>query len=143
MIEKIVCFAGHRFEWKNLNIKDKLFTVIGELINEGYLIFYNGDKGYFDKICIDIVCYYKKFNSNIKLIKILTNYNSKLDLEVFDDSILPEIDMIHPKRRITERNKWMVEHSEVLVCHIVDTYKSGAYNTYKYARKLNKTIINI
>lgn len=138
-----VCFAGHRYEWMNIGIEKKLYCSIEQLILNGYNIFYNGDKGFFDKMCADIVRTFKHKYPQIKLIKILASYKRNEDLSSFDGSILPEIEMYYPKRKIYERNKWMVDNSDVLVCHVVDTYKSGAYYTLKYARKCNKKIIMI
>lgn len=45
--------------------------------------------------------------------------------------------------KITKRNEWIIDNCDLLVCHIQETYKSGAYNTIKYAQKQNKAIIYI
>lgn len=60
MKDKIVCFAGHRYEWQNLNIKEKLKQTIVSLIENKYTIFYICDLGYFDRICSEIVVELKK-----------------------------------------------------------------------------------
>ncbi len=39
MKEKIVCFAGHRYDFQNIGIKDKLKEEIVKLINKGYATF--------------------------------------------------------------------------------------------------------
>ena len=116
--------------------------VVENLINKGYTIFYDGAKGEFDKKCANCVAELKQKYPNIKLIKILSNYqynkeNFYLSIN-YNDSIYPPIEEFYPKQRITKRNEWMVENSDILVCHIEETYKSGAYQMYKYAKKLKK-----
>lgn len=146
MKNKIVCFAGHRHDWQNIGIEDKLKETIINLINKGYNIFYDGGKGYFDNISAKIVLNLKEKFPEIKIYKILTNYNhkkDKLELSAYDGSILPEIQEIHYKQKITKKNEWMINNCDILVCHIKETYKSGAYTTFKYAQKLNKEIILI
>lgn len=146
MKEKRVCFAGHRYSWYNVGIEDRLREVIENLILNGYTTFFNGDKGYFDKLAAQTVLELKNKFPHIKLVKILSNYNHKKADSVnslWDETIYPDIEDFYPKQRITKRNQWMIENCDVLVCHIVEKYKSGAYNSYKYAKKLNKQIIEI
>src|SRR5574344_1702559 len=79
---------------------------------------------------------------HIKLIRILTYYHhdkEKYDLpSCYDGSILPEIEELYYKQKITKRNEWIIDHCDILVCHIEETYKSEAYRTLKYAQKQNK-----
>lgn len=91
--------------------------------------------------------YIKHKYPHIKLIRILTYYHhdkEKYDLpSCYDGSILPEIEELHYKQKITKRNEWIIDHCDILVSHIEETYKSGAYRTLKYAQKQNKPIIYI
>ena len=147
MQDKVVCFAGHRFDWQNIGIEDKLRQAIIELIEKGYNIFYDGGKGAFDKISASIVISLKEKYPQIKIYRILTYYHhekEKWELpSCYDGSIMPDIENYHPKLKITKRNEWIVDNSDILVCHIYETYKSGAYNTLTYAQKVNKPIIYI
>ena len=147
MKEKVVCFAGHRYDWQNIGIEDKLEETIIGLIEKGYTTFYDGGKGYFDQLSSSIVIRLKTKYPQIKIIRVLTYYHhdkEKWELpSCFDGSVLPEIEHYHPKLRITKRNEWIVDNSDILVCHIHETYKSGAYRTLKYAQKVNKPIIYI
>ena len=147
MADKVVCFAGHRFDWQNIGIEERLKQTIIELIEKGYNVFYDGGKGYFDQLSASIVIELKKKDPQIKIYKILTYYhhdNEKYGLSKnYDGSILPEIEEFHYKNKITKRNEWIVNNSDILVCHVYETFKSGAYNTVKYAKKTNKPIIYI
>lgn len=146
-MDKIVCFAGHRDDWRCLGIDQKLRDTVEDLIQKGYTIFYDGDMGAFDKKCANLIIELKHKYPNIKLIKILTYYHHKKEIwelpSCYDGSLYPDIEECHPKQRITKRNEWIVNNSDILVCHITQTYKSGAFNTVKYARKIGKPIIYI
>ena len=84
---------------------------------------------------------------NTELIKILAYYHhekDKYELQTcYDGSIYPDLEEYHYKQIITKRNEWIVDNCDILVCHIENTFRSGAYNTVKYARKINKPIIYI
>lgn len=145
--EKVVAFAGHRYEWHCIGVEEKLLNTLEELICKGYTIFYDGGYGAFDKKSAQIVLKLKHKYPHIKLIRILTYYHydkEKYELtNCYDGSILPDIEEQHYKQKITKRNEWIVDNCDILVCHIENTYKSGAYNTVKYAQKQNKPIIYI
>lgn len=147
MKDKVVCFAGHRHDFRNVGIENRLEKVIIGLIKKGYNTFFDGDKGAFDKISASIVIRLKEKYPHIKIYRILTYYhsdNKKWGLPAcYDGSIMPEIEWCYHKIKITKRNEWIVDNSDILVCHIVETYKSGAYNTLRYAQKTNKKIICI
>ncbi len=130
-----VCFAGHRYEWQNANIENKLKQTIENLIKQGYHTFFDGDKGYFDKLSAQILFELKKTYPQIKIYKVLSTYNPKSIETKHDDTILPEIEELFPKQKIIKRNQWIVDNSDVLICHIIERHKSGAYSTYKYAKK--------
>ena len=147
MDEKVVAFAGHRYEWHCIGVEEKLLQTIEELINKGYTVFYDGACGAFDKKCLHALIELKRKYPHIKVIKILKYYHhdkEKYELPpCYDGSIYPDIEQCHYKQIITKRNEWIVDNCDVLVCHIEETYKSGAYNTVNYARKVNKPIIYI
>lgn len=147
MKDKIVCFAGHRFEWHNIGIEEKLKKVIIYLINEGYNTFYEANNGYFDQLASAILINLKTEYPHIKIFRILSYYNSsqkKLTIpSAYNGSILPALSNIHYKQKIIKMNQWIVDHSNVLICHIIHTNNSGAFLTVKYARSKRIKIISI
>lgn len=147
MKDKIVCFAGHRNEWHCVGVEEKLPIILEELIQKGYNVFYDGNYGAFDQICASAVLKLKYKYPYIKIIRILTYYHhdkERYELpSYYDGSMLPEIEELHYKQKIVKRNEWIVDNSDIVICHIQQTYKSGAYRTLKYAQKKNKEIIYI
>lgn len=133
-MEKVVAFAGHRDSWRCIGVKEKLLQTIEDLIQQGYTIFYDGNKGAFDEKCFNAIVELKEkypYKENFFLSKSV------------DETIFPPIEQYYPKQRITKRNEWIVDNCDVLVCHIEMPYKSGAYKMVKYAQKKNKKIIEI
>ena len=73
-----------------------------------------------------------------KLVKDIEYYEG-----YFDRVIIPEcVGRTHPKGAITKRNKWMVEQADLLICY-VERENGGAYAALKYAKALQKEIINL
>lgn len=145
--DKIVAFAGHRYDWQCIGVEDKLPSVLEDLIAKGYRTFYDGGYGAFGKKCANAVFNLKRKYPQIKIYKILTSYHhDKEKYEIssaYDGSIYPDIEEVHFKQKITKRNEWIVDQCDILVCHIEETYKNGAYRTVKYAQKINKPLIYI
>ena len=144
---KIVAFAGHRYEWQSIGVENKLENILEELINQGYTIFYDGHYGAFDKKCKDAVVKLKSKYPQIKLYYIQTYYKHKKEdnflSSIYDGAIYPDIEEYYFKQKITKRNEWIVDHCDILVCHIEETYKSGAYQMVKYAKKIGKSIRDV
>ena len=63
--------------------------------------------------------------------------------EYYDSVMIPEcIYGTHPKGAIAKRNKWMVEHSELVICY-VEREEGGAYTAMRYAKRIGKKVINL
>lgn len=147
MQDKIVAFTGHRFEWHCKGVKEKIIPTLEEPISKGYTIFYDGAYGVFDSICSHAVLELKHKYPQIKLIRILSYCHHEKDKyelpPCYDGSIYPDLEECHYKQIITKRNEWIVDNCDILVCHIENTFNSGAYKTVKYAQKTNRPIIYI
>lgn len=146
MKDKYVCFAGHKEDFYNIGIREKLESIIQELICREYLNFYVSEDGYFDKIVEDIIFKLKKSTPNLKIIKVLACYRHDITygkkLKNYDDTIYPNLEMYYPREKISKKNEWLVNNSDILVCHIEKISSNYAYRTLKYAKK-NKPIYYI
>lgn len=143
---KTVCFVGHREEWRCGKLDQQLEEVIEGLIQKGYLHFFDGNKGAFDKLCVKILLKLKDKYPNIKIYRVLTNHLRKDDYipSFIEEVIIPEdIPYLHFKQRITKRNEWMIDNCDIVVCYIINKINSGAYKTYLYAKKRKKEIVCI
>ena len=144
MDKKICCFCGHRD--CDSSIREQIKETITDLIeNQGITTFYSGGMGNFDKRCEGVARELKQKYKDIWLCLIAPYMTKRLNAnreyynEIYDEIIIPDLGDIHYKRAITERNKWMVEKSDMLLCYVTHS-RGGAYQSLQYARKLNKTI---
>lgn len=119
--DKVIAFAGYRYEWHYIGVENKLPEVLEYLINKGYTTFYDGHNGTFDEKYAHAVLQLKHKFLHIKLILILTSYHHEKEkyelLSCYDCSIYPDIEELHYKQKITKRNEWIVDHCDLLVCH--------------------------
>ena len=61
----------------------------------------------------------------------------------YDEITIPDVcHGKHFKVAITERNRWMVEHADLVIV-FVEKDSGGAYTALKYAKKLEKEVINL
>ena len=143
MKEKICSFCGHRDADSSLRteIKEAIIDIIE---NGNITTFYSGGMGNFDKLCESVVRELKQVYP-LKLYLIAPymtqkiNRNGKYYMELYDDIIIPDLGEVHYKRAITERNKWIVKKSNVLLCYVTRS-NGGAYQMMQYARGLSKII---
>ena len=144
MKEKVCSFCGHR-DCDN-GFREQIKAKIKDIIeNDGVTVFYSGGMGEFDRLCESVVREIKRGNKYIKLYLIKPYFTHKLNTEKkfysnsYDDIIIPDFGNVHYKRAITERNKWIAEQSDIILCYVMRA-NGGAYKTLQYALKINKSI---
>lgn len=143
-----VAFFGHR-DFSDYNIlEETLPLLLKELIKKKEFVeLYIGRNGEFDLYAATIVKHVQRLcgKENNELICVLPYSEKGMAYyeKYYDRIIIPEcVEKVHPKGAITKRNRWMVEHSDLLICY-VEREKGGAYSTLKYAKRLDKSIINL
>lgn len=143
-----IAFIGHRMILGAPNLEDELEQIIREYIkSKEYLELYVGRNGDFD---ISVASAAKRAQ------KALGNHNSSLILvqpypmkndpdytEFYDEIYYPVDGRTHPKAAIAQRNRWMVDHADLLVAYVEKQRAGGAATTLKYADKNGKRIINL
>lgn len=149
MIEEIyrVSFIGHRQIDRFRFVEEQLEKIISDLISKKeYVEFYVGRNGEFDTMVASAVkrCQKAYGTANSSLILIIP-YAADLDLlqKFYDEIWYPEeLYKVHYKSAITKRNKWFLEHSDLLVAY-VEKDKGGAAYCLKQAEKKGIEIKNI
>lgn len=140
----IVTFFGHSYLSTDeiISIQNDLHNKIIGLINNGATEFLLGGYGGFDIAAATNINILKKKFPDIKSYLIIPYINRKYDKSLYDHVKYPEFLInVNPKYAIPERNKYMVEQSDVVVSYV---YRSGgAMKAVEYAKKLNKQIIKI
>ncbi|ADU24294.1 hypothetical protein [Ruminococcus albus] len=146
-----VTFFGHRKLPNMFALEKRLLTILRELIkSKEYVEFLVGRDGDFDQLAAstvrkaidDYAC------GNASLILVLpyerAEYrDNRESYEAYYDEveICSEAAAAHPKAAIYERNKSMVDRSDLVICAVEKG--GGAAKAMKYAEKCGKRIINL
>ena len=146
-MKKACCGFGHRNVFEKIN--GELDNAIETAIQQDCELFYTGSMGEFDSLFSSAVRRAKKANPHIKLICVkpyMTNdVNTDRDYyaAMYDDVIIPdELAGIHYKAAIKARNRWIVDHSNIVIGYTTRNH-GGAYEALKFAYKKDKTVIQI
>ena len=141
-----VAFIGHREIPNIISIQNELERIAKELIRtKEFVEFYVGRNGDFDISVASAVKFAQKTlgRENSSLILVLP-YSTK-DIEYYekfyDEIIIPVT--AHFKAAITERNKWLIDHSDLLVGYVEKDKKGGAQTALKYAESQGTKIVNL
>ena len=133
-------FFGHR-ECYSLD-EQALMVAIEDLIRKCVDTFYVGSQGQFDSAVYACLKQLRKIHPHIRVCVVLaylpTEKNEYNDLA---DTMYPEIEG-HPKFAIERRNRWMLDHSDFLLCYINHTW-GGACKFARLAKRRGKTVINL
>ena len=143
-----VAFFGHRRIYNIREIEEKLVPILNELIlTKEYVEFYIGRNGDFDEFVASVIKRVQKQLDRDNNVMILTLPYTVKDIEYYadyyDEIVIPDaIGKAHPKAAITLRNRWMVDTADLIIAYI-EREEGGAYSAVKYAKKLNKKVVNI
>ena len=146
-IYRIVLF-GHRNFNDFRTLDEYLYPFLKDIImSKHFTEIYIGRNGEFDIYAATIV---KRVQNSIgkannEFICVLPYIEKDIEYyeKYYDHVMIPEcIEQIHPKGAITKRNQWMTEQADLFICYI-NHKEGGAYSTLKYAKKLQKEIINL
>ena len=133
-------FFGHR-EYYSLD-EQVLIDAIEDLIRKGVDTFYVGNQGQFDSAVYACLKQLRNKHTHIRICVVLAYLSAeKSEYDDMVDTMYPEIEG-HPKFAIERRNRWMIDHSDYLLCYINHTW-GGAYKFAKLAQRHGKTVINI
>ena len=142
------CGFGHRMLL--MDIEKPLREVLERLVEErGVTVFYTGGMGEFDDLFARTVRSMERECPSLRLVLVLPYLTERLNLdkafyEVFYDEILipAELDGVHPKAAIGQRNRWMVDHSDIVVAALHRDF-GGAAEAVRYAEKRGKEVVRI
>lgn len=139
---------GHRDFTGHILLESRLSPILYTLMHKyDFVEIYVGRNGEFDLFSASVVKRVQRTceleNSEMVLVlpytvRDLEHYEAYYDRIIVSESIKK----VHPKRAITERNRRMVEMSDLIICY-VDRESGGAYEAVRYARSLGKAVINL
>lgn len=144
---RVVLF-GHRYFDGHRVLDDKLYELLKDLIRtKPFVEIYMGRKGEFDLYAATVVkrVQNEMGKDNNDFICVLPYPEKDIEYyeEYYDSVVIPEcIGKTHPKGAITKCNRWMVEQCDLFIGYI-EREEGGAYTAMKYAKKLEKKIVNL
>ena len=143
-----VSLFGHRKIDDLLKLERQLAPIVKKLIQtKPYVSFLIGRNGEFDEYSASVIKRVQKEvgkdNSDITLIlpykmRAIEYYEKYYDSIIIPDSVYGA----HPKSAITLKNRWMIERSNLSLFY-VKCERGGAYTAMRYAKKLNKEVVNL
>ena len=144
----IVTFCGHGKTTLSEEEEQRLIALLRSILSaHPDAIFYLGDYGAFDGTCNRILQRLQAEYPRLKRI-FVTPYISpeygrlKTAKERYDESIYPFEERVMPRYAIARRNEWMIDRADLVIANVRWNW-GGAYHTLDYAKRHNKTIVNI
>ena len=143
-----VAFTGQN----KIRKQSPLITRIEDLLREklhgkGLVEFYCGRDSDFDFLAaLAAKCGQKEFENCDSRIVLLQPYPRKNDSDydrLYDEFRYLAENKSNPKATATERNRWMVDHADLLVAYVKTNRRSEALTTLEYAQKKGIPIINL
>lgn len=157
-IKGTCCFIGHRKVENKDKIEKELFNIVKQLIiDEDISIFLFGSRSEFNDLCYKVVSELKQVSPNILRIYVRAEYpiineeyNQHL-LKYYEETFFPDKIINAGKSIYIQRNKYLIDNSNVCVFHFIpNNYskvdlkrKSGTKLALDYAKSKKKNIIMI
>ena len=151
---KKVGFIGHREIKHEALLELKLIKLIQSLLPE-IESFHFGSNSQFNDLCWQVVSQFQDDGTKFRMINFYCGNEHPILKEkridgkqYFDEIILPQKTKISGKRLYIERNKALIDTSDIMVFYYNSNYSpqhsnSGTRIAYEYAKSKNKTIINL
>ena len=150
----LCCFTGHRkIPTVDLpTVQKRLQKTIKQLMKQDITTFYCGGALGFDTLAAQVVLKARRFHPQVKLILALPCRDQAEQWREADRLLYESIkrradEVVYLSERYTrgcmfERNRYMVDHSDVCVCYCTSDQGGTAY-TMKYARRRGVPVINL
>lgn len=141
------CF-GHRESFKNYE-KEMMATLENMILENDNVVFMTGGMGQIDNLFSLTVRSLKRKYKKIRLLLVVPyltndlNKNKDYYAVMYDEIVVPdELVGVHYKAAIKQRNRWIVEHWDVIIACTHRDF-GGAYTGVEYAKKVGKKVITL
>ena len=145
----IISFFGHSRFIGTKECEEKLLSLLEREIGDQPSELLFGGYGAFDEFAFECCKKYRGLKPQNRLIfvtpYITTEYqNNRLryEAERYDEVLYPDIEDKPLRFAIVYRNRFMIEHSDLVIAFVSHTW-GGAYKSLTYAKRKGKRIINL
>lgn len=135
----VVTFCGHREISDAEKIREWLILQVEKSIEAGAKQFYLGGYGSFDQMAADVVYELKRKYPYIRSVFVLPYLDKKVDMKKYDETLYPDLETVPKRYAIVHRNRWMVDHSDILIAYVMHEW-GGAAQMLAYAKRKKKEI---
>lgn len=162
-MQENITFIGHRTIKYSVELEIRLRECLLSLIKSGVKTFLFGSKSEFDTLALKVVSGFKKEYPYIKRVYVRAEYptlselNTKLIMKNYEQTIYPECVKKSGRGCYIERNKYMIDHSDLCIFYYEEDYalpkkqvgtkyydrRSGTALMIEYAKANNKKYIII
>ena len=96
-----------------------------------------------DRMAAGVICQLQIIHPQLKCCEVLAYLPRERNAPGIIETMLPEgIECVPPRFAISWRNRWMVDHSDIVVVYMTRNH-GGTSAAADYARRKGKTVINI
>ncbi|MBQ8351679.1 MAG: hypothetical protein IJY20_06525 [Clostridia bacterium] len=145
----IVTFCGHADFSSTRQMEERLLSLLSNIIGDSSAELYLSHYGAFDQFAHHCGKIYKRSHPHTDLLcitpYITDSYHKKYIFTRscdYDGFIYPPIEHVPYKFAILHCNQWMVRQADFVIAYINHDW-GGAYQTYRYAVKMGKSILNL
>lgn len=136
------CFFGHRDAPESIKtlLKDNIIHLITE---QNVTDFYVGNNGSFDSIVTSVLKEVVNEYPHVSYSIVLAYLPNKKDQEQEKNTLYPfGIESVPKRYCISWRNKWLIEHSQYVICYVTHI-TGGASKFMEMAKNKGRTVINL
>ncbi len=146
-----ISFIGHKTIPSTEHTKASLSRLLTRIINEHpeeSFVFLCGGYGSFDHLCARVVNILKRTVASDISCVYVTPYIDERHLfpvqegKLYDTIVYPPLESVPYRYAIIKRNEYMISHSDLVIAYVSHTY-GGAYQTFLFAKRKRKEIINL
>ena len=142
----VITFCGHSSFMPKAKDEERFLNLLAEIACQEKVEFWLGGYGGFDNFAWHCCRIFQSKYSNARLVFVspylLVEKNKDDPLPVctrYDEILYPGLERVPKRYAISQRNRWMIEGADAVVCFIQHSY-GGAYTAYRYALAKKKTI---
>lgn len=128
-MQEVITFIGHRTIKYSAELETRLREFLLSLIKSGAKTFLFGSKSEFDTLALKVVSELKKEYPYIKRVYARAEYpirselNTKLIRKNYEQTIYPECVTKSRRGCYIERNKFMIDHSDLCIFYYEEDYQ--------------------
>ena len=147
----VISFLGHRSLYNRNDLFERVKQAIIENVDfSDGVVFLCGGYGDFDDLCARVCRSIKKERGNCEIV-FVTPYMAVrqqekikkwIELGIYDSVIYPPLEKVPLKFAINKRNEWMIDQSDFVIAYVEHSY-GGAYQSFGYAKRKKKRIVNL